>query len=93
MEEEMKRYLVYMRIFFMMKFAILVLILGLCVFPLNAYAGGGSGPHGPSDGSDNSSLETGVWVVVMILIGVGLYSVLKKEKAEKQTSHIDSSKN
>jgi hypothetical protein len=54
---------------------------------MDAYAGGSGGP----DGSDNSSLVTGVWVVVMVGLGAALYSHLKKEK-EKQTSHIDPSK-
>ena len=76
----MKRYSDYLRRFFMMKFAMLVLVLSLCVFPLNAYAGGGSGPNGPSDGSDNTSLETGLWVALMVvLIGGLIYSFKDKE--------------
>ena len=73
----------------MKKLAILVLILSLCVLPVQSYAGGGSGPNGPSDGSDNTSLETGIWLALMVvLIGGLIYSFKDKELVAQ--SNIDS---
>lgn len=56
----------------MKKLARLVLILSICVFPMNAYAGGGSGPNGPTQNTGS----TGAQIAFLVVIGGGLIYLL-----------------
>jgi hypothetical protein len=56
----------------MKKMAILILILCLSMFPMNAYAGGSSGPNGPSQNTGS----TGAQIAFLVVLGGGLIYLL-----------------
>jgi len=55
-----------------MKLIISMLVLSLGVLPMNAYAGGGSGPNGPSQNTGS----IGVQIAVLVVLGGGLIYLL-----------------
>lgn len=56
----------------MKKMIISMLVLSLVVLPMNAYAGGGAGPNGPSQNTGS----TGAQIAFLVVIGGGLIYLL-----------------
>jgi hypothetical protein len=78
-EEKMKADANFPRSDLIKKLALLMLILSLCVLPMNVCAGGGSG--GADVTPENDDATTAVWVVLMaVLIGGLIYHLNHQDK-------------
>lgn len=85
----MKRYTICLRRVIVKKMAIVVLIIAISMFPMNANAGG-SGGKDVSPSHDAAS--TAVWAVLMAaLIGGLIYTVSHGKKEIETQSSINSS--
>ena len=73
----------------MKQLARLVLILSICVFPMNAYAGGGAGPSGPSQNTGS----TGAQIAFLVVLGGGLIYLLTadRHKVEENAQPVNKS--